>query len=153
MAAMTLASITAERLAEWTETLLAFGWDPDLRFADRGGGQIRIRALRPEREDPAVTLDVREHWAVGPDPDGLGLEAHGCHLRAAAWHAQLEGAPPAVHAHRLDVARGKARALIIHLHPHGSPNDVRVTRARLGSPGQWIVELEGLVHDLRGHWT
>jgi hypothetical protein len=153
MAAMTLASVTAERLAEWTETLLAFGWDPDLRFADRGGGQIRIRALRPGREDPAVTLDVREHWAVGPDPDGLGLEAHGCHLLAAAWHAQLEGAPPAVHAHRLDVARGKARPLMIHLHPHGSPNDVRVTRARLGSPGQWIVELEGLVHDLRGYWT
>lgn len=150
---MTLASITGERLADWSEAIRTFGWACDVRFVDAASGQVRIRAFRGSGPSPRVTLDVRERWALGSDPDGLGLEAHGCHLHLAAWHAQLPGSPGPVHAHRLDVSRGKAPALMIHLHPHGSPNGVRVGRSRIGAPAQWIAEVEELCWAASGYWT
>lgn len=54
--------------------------------------------------------------------------------------------PGAECAYRLGVDRAKIGGLRIHLHPFGQPNDVRLPRSNLGTPEQWLVEIEELYY-------
>jgi excisionase family DNA binding protein len=77
---------------------------------------------------------------AGADPDGLGLEQHGCHLAGSSWHAQL--LPGEDGAERMDVDRFKPSELIIHRHPFGSRNDVRESAGDLPAPEAWVQDVE-----------
>lgn len=100
------------------------------RSALAGLSELRVRAVRPQHYGgPAAVIDVHELWVSGSDPDGLGLEHEGCHLLASSWHAQIT-ATGDLGAERLDLDRAKTTALVIHRHPHGEPNEVRVRAER-----------------------
>lgn len=141
---MTLSSVTIARRAQWGDAIVDFGWRMTRGHIDQRAGLVLACADRPVRAGPAMTLTVREEWVPGPDPDGLGLCAHGCFLRRASWHAQIGLEPPAEHAHRLDVDRDKSDDAKIHLHPFGHPNQVRLPRRGVGTPEQWLVAIEDL---------
>jgi hypothetical protein len=49
---------------------------------------------------------------------------------------------------RLDVDRRKVSGLVVHEHPLGSPNHVRVPAAPLVSPERWIHDVEVVIADL-----
>jgi hypothetical protein len=80
----------------------------------------------------------------GLDPDGLRVEAEGCHLQGSSWNAQVDGERPE-DAERLDVDRSKPRRLIIHRHPYGQPNEVREPAQPLAAPERWLQEVEEIV--------
>lgn len=143
---MTLASITALRRSLWCEGLVDFGWEVIVVEDKRPTGLVAVSARRPVFTGPPIALFVREEWVRGADPDGLGLDAHGCFLRRSSWHAQVHAYPRAECAYRLDVDRAKIGGLRIHLHPFGQPNDVRLPRSNLGTPEQWLVEIEELYY-------
>jgi len=108
-------------------------------------GECALRARRPVLYgDPGVLLDVRELWLPGPDPDGLRLEAEGCHMQASSWNAQIDGERPE-DAERLDVDRSKPRRLVIHRHSYGQPNEIREPAQRLAAPERWLQEVEEIV--------
>lgn len=143
---MTLKSILRDRLVRWAVELAAYGYEPSSpgRTAE-GSGEFALRARRPTHYGgPSATIDVRELWAHGADPDGLGL---GCYLEISGWHAQLLSSGD-VGALRLDVDRRKEPALVIHEHPLGQPNHVRVAAAPLVSPERWIHQVEAVILDL-----
>ena len=110
-------------------------------------GTVGIRARRrPDLGGPEAIIEVVEKWTEGPDPDGLGLEQHGCHLEASSWHAQL--GPGEQGAERMDVDRRKPADLILHRHPFGSPNDEREPERDMDAPEAWITHVEGLSANL-----
>ncbi len=122
--------------------LLAPGREP------ASAGEFVLRARRPTHYGgPPAMIDVRELWVPGADPGGLGLEQHGCHLEVGGWHAQLR-AGEEIGAMRLDVDRRKKPELVVHEHPFGRPNHVRVPAAPLVSPERWIHEVEVVIADL-----
>lgn len=130
----------------WHELLDRFGYaavePPGLA---RPPSQLRIRALRPADDaGPAAVIDILEEWATGGDPDGLGVEEDDCHLQAASWHAQIAQGGD-VGAERIDLQRAKPRPLIIHRHPFGEPNEVRVPAAPLLVPARWVAHVERLI--------
>ncbi len=133
----------------WVVELVAYGYEllPPGRVAE-GSGEFALRARRPTHYGgPPATIDVRELWMPGADPDGLGLEQHGCYLEISGWHAQLLGSGD-IGAMRVDVDRRKEPALVIHEHPLGRPNQVRVAAAPLVSPERWIHQVEVGILDL-----
>jgi hypothetical protein len=143
---MTIRSIVTERYARWAETLFKHGYmiegNPTLPTST-ATGVVGLRGRR--RRDlgaPPVVIDIAEAWSEGPDPDGLGLEDHGCHLAGSGWHAQLETGDRG--AERLDVDRTKPTELIIHRHPFGSSNEVRKPERDLRSPEAWVLDIEQL---------
>lgn len=146
---MTIESVLRERFVCWAVELSAYGYEPSpLGRAARGSGELALRARRPTHYGgPSATIDVRELWALGADPDGLGLEQHGCYLEISGWHAQLVSSGD-VGAMRLDVDRRKEPELVIHEHPLGQPNHVRVAAAPLVSPERWIHHVEAVILDL-----
>lgn len=89
-------------------------------------------------------IDILEAWATGGDPDGLGVEGDDCHLQAASWHAQI-AMPGDIGAERIDLQRAKPRPLIIHRHPLGEPNEVRVPATALLVPARWVAHVERLI--------
>lgn len=144
---MSIASALRSRSALWHDVLDAFGYELADPRPGAGAAELRVRAVRPVRYGgPAAVIDVAELWAVGGDPDGLGVEGEGCHLRAASWHAQIEAIGDAG-AERLDLDRTKPSALIIHRHPLGQPNSVRHPASGLLVPARWLEHVEGLIYD------
>lgn len=145
---MSIGSAVQDRTARWCDELDGYGYAleaPGRRAAALG--QVTLRAARPRTYGgPGVVVDVGETWALGSDPDGLGLELHGCFLLVSGWHVQI--APGDAGAQRLDVDRRKPGGLAIHLHPYGRPNSVRVPAAPLGSPESWLEDVENLIFDL-----
>lgn len=143
---VTVASVAAERFARWCAELDSYGYE----IESSGGlaaapGEVVVRAHRPTTYGgPTVLIDIRELWLAGQDPDGLGLSGRGCHLHVSAWHAQLTG-QGAIGAERLDVDRRKAESLMVHRHPVGEPNDVRVSAVPLVAPERWLEEIELLI--------
>lgn len=77
---MTVSSVLRDRLVRWAAELTADGYE--LSPAERvttAAGELAVRARRPVHYGgPPATIDVRELWVAGTDPDGLGLEQHGC---------------------------------------------------------------------------
>jgi hypothetical protein len=135
------------RSALWHEVFDAFGYRLSDSRPGAGPGELRVRAVRPASYGgPAAVIDVTEFWAAGADPDALGVEAEGCHLRAVSWHAQVE-ATGDVGAERLDLDRTKPRALGIHRHPLGEPNEVRLPAAGLMVPARWLEHVEEVIYD------
>ena len=144
---MSIASALRSRSALWHDVLDAFGYEPADPRPGAGAAELRVRAVRPViYGGPAAVIDVAELWAAGDDPDGLGTEEEGCHLRAASWHAQIK-APGDTGAERLDLDRTKPRALMIHRHPFGEPNAVRRPAAGLLVPARWLEHVEGLIYE------
>ena len=145
---MSIASVLRSRSALWHEGLDSFGYRVDVPLTtDSRSGELAIRGLRPtDYGGPAVVIDLNELWAQGNDPDGLGLEHEGCFLLASSWHAQI--APTGdLGAERLDLDRSKPPALVIHRHPYGFPNPVRMPASPLILPIQWLQHLEELIYD------
>lgn len=131
---MSITSALRNRSALWHGVLDSFGY----RFGDprpgAGPGELRVRAARPVAYGgPAAVIDVTEFWVAGGDPDDLTVNMEGCHVRAASWHAQIE-ATGDIGGERLDLDRTKPRALAVHRHPFGEPNDVRLPAAGLMVP-------------------
>ena len=114
--------------------------------------ELVIVAVRPEyAEVRPVLFEVREAWAAGRDLHDLGLEDHGCFLVASSWHAQIGSASGDLGAERLDVDRRKDRSHIVHRHPLGQPNQVRVPAASLRHPEAWVAHVEELIADYYGY--
>jgi hypothetical protein len=146
---MTVESVLRERAARWTDELDAYGYvlEPP-GPAVTSLAEMAVAARRPTTYGgPPAKIEVHELWLQGDDPDGLGLEAHGCHLRMASWHAQIldEGATGA---ERFDVDRRKPPELFVHRHPLGELNERREPAAPLMAPERWIEHVEGLILDL-----
>lgn len=143
---MTIHRLLTNRIVRWGRVIDLHGYlveAPDRAITQLG--EFALRARRPALYgDPSVLLDVRELWLPGPDPDGLRLEAEGCHMRGGSWNAQVDGERPE-DAERLDVDRSKPRRLIIHNHPYGQPNAVREPAQRLTAPERWLQEVEEIV--------
>jgi hypothetical protein len=96
---MTIESVLRERAARWIDELDAYGYvlEPPGRVAI-SLAELVVAARRPTTYGgPPAKIEVHELWLPGDDPKGLGLEAHGCHLHMAAWHAQMccDGSRPA----------------------------------------------------------
>jgi hypothetical protein len=146
---MTIESVMRDRAARWIDELDAYGYvlEPPGRVVT-SLPEIAVTARRPTTYDgPPAKIEVHELWLPGPDPDELGLEAHGCHLQMASWHAQILGGG-ATGAERLDLDRRKRPELMIHRHPLGEPNDRRVPASPLVAPERWIEHVEALILDL-----
>jgi hypothetical protein len=143
---VTIHSLLTTRAARWSRVIDLHGYvldQPDRALTKLG--QIALRARRPAPYgDPNVVLDVRELWLPGSDPDDLGLEAEGCHMHGSSWNAQVDGNLPE-DAERLDVDRSKPGRLMIHRHPYGEPNEVRVPAKHLAAPERWVQEVEEIV--------
>ena len=92
-----------------------------------------------------MVIDVFEAWAVGDDPNGLGITIDGCHPHAASWHAQVT-ATGDVGADRVDLHRAKPRPLLIHHHPFGQSNEVRISAASLFVPARWVEHVETVIY-------
>lgn len=147
---MTRRSIVTDRYARWVDRLWAHGYTAEAHPhlpTSAAAGTVGLRARRlTSLGVPHVVIDVAEIWSEGDDPDGLGLEAHSCHLAGAAWHAQIaEGEEGA---ERLDVDRDKPAPLKIHRHPLGRPGDDRQSEATLPAPEAWILRVEHLCAEL-----
>lgn len=91
---------------------------------------------------PWVDAAIDERWAIGHDPDGLVPTAQGCHLERFSAHAQFGRARGSRGAFRRDLDRSKRRKLRIHDHPLGQLNEVRVGRDHLGTPLEWVIDVE-----------
>lgn len=145
---MTIHSLLTNRIVRWGRVVDLHGYL--LEPVDRAMtqlGEIALRARRPALYgDPGVVLDIRELWLPRPDPDGLRLEAQGCHMQGGSWNAQIDGKRPE-DAERLDVDRSKPRDLIVHRHPYGQPNKVREPAQRITSPERWFQEVEEIVFE------
>jgi len=152
-APMTIASALRERVARWNDELDGYGYvlGPPGRAATQLAEMV-VSARRPTTYGgPPAKIEVRELWVPGADPDGLDLEAHGCYLHTASWHAQIFDSGD-TGAERLDVDRRKPRELIVHRHPLGEPNDRRDPAAPLAAPERWIESVEALILAiLEGH--
>lgn len=148
---VSLRSVLRTRSALWHDELDSFGYRlADPPTADPRIGVLRIRAMRPrDYGGPAAVIDLTELWREGSDPDGLGLALEGCFLVAGSWHAQLATTGEAG-AERLDLDRAKPARLVIHRHPYGFPNAVRMPAAPLIQPVQWLQHLEELIYDTFG---
>jgi hypothetical protein len=146
---LSLRSITSERYGRWQEALYRFGYlteEHPTVTTSRHAGTVGIRARRrPDLGAPEVVVDVAEKWTEGADPDGLGLEEHGCHLEASSWHAQLR--PGEQGTERIDVDRRKPTELM-RRHPFGSPNDERKPERNLYAPEAWLTHVEELSANL-----
>ena len=143
---MSVQSLLTDRIARWGGVIDLHGYlvEPVDRAMTQLG-EIALRARRPALYgDPGVLLDIRELWLPGPDPDGLRLEAEGCHLQGSSWNAQVDGERPE-DAERLDVDRSKPGSLIIHRHPYGQANEVREPAQHLAAPERWLQEVEEIV--------
>jgi hypothetical protein len=141
---MTVRSLLTHRTVRWIGVFELHGYlvEQPKRVAAQLG-ELSLRARRPAPYgDVSAVLDVYELWV--PGPDGLGLEAEGCHLFGGSWNAQIGGARPE-DAERLDVDRAKQRELLIHRHPFGQPNLVREQVPVLPAPERWVREIEELV--------
>jgi hypothetical protein len=141
---VTLPSVVTDRYARWAETLTKYGYliepHPRLETSPRAGIVALRGRRRPDLGAPEVVIDIAESWRAGADPDGLGLDQHGCHVAGSGWHAQLESGDEG--AERLDVDRFKPRNLSIHRHPFGSPNEERIPAADLPAPEAWVNHVE-----------
>lgn len=148
---MSRRSIILARCSQWQEVLGKHGWHVVEIDAAPGIGRLRIIARRPANA-PAYRVEatVVEVWNDGPDADGLVPPEHGCHLERSAWHAQFGDRGGGMQALRLEIDRRKPRALRIHVHPYGRANDVREARSHLGTPDQWVIEVEGVLYGLHG---
>ena len=143
---MNVHSLLTNRIVRWGRVVDLHGYlvEP-ADHAMAQFGEFALRARRPVLYgDPRVLLDVRELWLPGPDPDGLRLEAEGCHLQGSSWNAQVDGERPE-DAERLDVDRSKPCRLIIHRHPYGQANEVREPAQYLAAPERWLQEVEEIV--------
>lgn len=143
---MTVRSLLTHRTVRWIGVFELHGYliERSERVAAQLG-ELSLRARRPALYgEVSAVLDVYELWVPGPDPDGLRLEAEGCHLYGGSWNAQLGGARPE-DAERLDVDRAKQRDLLIHRHPFGQPNMVREQVPVLPAPERWVLEIEELL--------
>jgi len=143
---MTVRSLLTHRIVRWSDVFELHGYlvEHPVSTAMRLG-ELSLRARRPAPYgDLSAVLDVRELWAPGLDPDGLGLEAEGCYMHGGSWNAQIGGGRPE-DAERLDVDRSKQRDLMIHRHPHEQPNDVRERLRVLPAPERWVYEIEEII--------
>jgi hypothetical protein len=126
---VSIESVVSNRVVRWRDLFAAHGYvlgGPISALAS--GGEVQIRARRPRTYGgPNVAIDIREAWGDGSDPDRLGLNEDDCFLNASSWNAQIAKGEEGTH--RLDVDRRKSRGLMIHLHPFGEPNEVRVPAA------------------------
>lgn len=148
---MTIDSVLRERVARWSDELDGYGYAlaPPGRMATQLG-ELVVSARRPTTyAGPSAKLEVRELWLPGADPDGLGLEAHGCYLLVASWHAQIFETGD-IGAERLDVDRRKPAELVVHRHPLGEPNARREPAATLSAPEAWIERVEAIILSLAG---
>ncbi len=142
---MTVRSLPTRRAALWVGVFELHGYLVEQRGRAELLGELSLRARRPAPHgEVSAVLDVHELWVPGPDPDGLRLEAEGCHLYGGSWNAQLGGGRPE-DAERLDVDRTKPRELLLHRHPFGFPNGVREPVPVLPAPDRWVLEIEELV--------
>lgn len=140
------ATLLTHRAVRWTGIFELHGYlveQPQRVAAQLGEFSLRARRPAPYGE-VSVVLDIYELWVPGHDPDGLRLEAEGCHLYGGSWNAQIGGGRPE-DAERLDVDRAKQRELLIHRHPFGLPNEVRERVPVLPAPERWVLEIEELV--------
>ena len=145
---MSRGSALRNRSALWHDVLDSFGYGfVEPPRGTEGVSDLSIRAVRPvDYIGPSGVIDVFEAWAVGEDPDGLGLTDDDCHLHAASWHAQI--APTGdIGAERLDLQRTKPRPLLVHRHPFGEPNGVRLPDASLLVPARWVEHVEEVIYD------
>lgn len=143
---MTIASVLRERTARWIDELDGYGYvlEPPGRAATQLA-ELAISARRPTTYGgPPVRVEVHELWLPGSDPHGLGLEAHGCYLQMASWHAQIVESG-ATGAERLDVDRRKPGDLMIHRHPLGEANSRREPAGPLAAPERWVERVEALI--------
>jgi hypothetical protein len=139
--------LLTNRIVRWCRALDLYGYavETPVRLNARLE-ELVLRAYRPVLYvDPTAVIDVGELWHPGEDPDELSLEAEGHYLQGASWNAQI-GGERSEHAERLDVDRSKARALIVHRHPHGQPNVVRRT-SLFPSPERWLQDVEEIVFE------
>jgi hypothetical protein len=145
---VSIASALRSRATSWHDVLHSFGYRVLGRsLAEVRLGTLEIRAERPEDYGgPEAAVEIYELWREGDDPDALGTEHEGCFLAASSWHAQITPTGD-LGAERLDLDRSKPAALLIHRHPYGSSNAVRVPAAPLIVPAQWLVHLEELIYD------
>lgn len=150
---MSVESALADRYSLWLQLLCEdFGYEAEASARPpRSRDELVIRAVRPGLY-PAepVSVEVRETWQMGPDFE-LGIELHGCFLRAASWHAQIVADQGDEGSERLDVDRNKSSDLWVHRHPLGQPNDVRDPAAPLKHPDAWVKHLEDLVAEHYGY--
>lgn len=144
MGALTLGSILDTRYAVWIERLFDHGYDASLTpiHAFSPATTISIRARRLVTFGaPQVTISIVETWAAGPDPR-LGLDAQGCHLLQASWHAQIDPTQGGASGERFEVDRVAHPDLPLHRHPFGQANDVRWPEPILLAPEQWLQQVE-----------
>jgi hypothetical protein len=136
---VSLPGIIHQRVVTWLTEAFDFGYERDesAEVIRADGFTLRFRR-RGDYGPPPVILDIREDWAEGDDDlDGPRLETFGCHLVEASWHAQIDPGAGAFGAERFDVDRSKPPQLVIHRHPFGEPNDVRVPDNAL-APRHWL---------------
>ncbi len=140
---MSLETLLQERFAAWVNTLAAYGYEREAanRIPGAGGFELRMRrsALLGA---PEVIIKVSETWAIGPDPDGLGIDANGCHLVAATWQAVISQDPERRGEERLDLDRHDAYGNPLHRHPFGETNDVHTPASWPVPVGLWAYRVE-----------
>jgi hypothetical protein len=143
--AVALEALLGQRITAWGDALTLQGYElVTLRTSDANPGYFSLRARRSQRHDgPPATIDVRELWTPGADPDALTPSMHAHHLLRASWHAQI-GGPGAECAERLDIDRNKPVAHVLHRHPHGAPNRVREATA-IHTPHTWLALVESVI--------
>jgi hypothetical protein len=146
---MSLESTLRKRVTRWQEILTNHGYAMQApRRGATASGEICLRARRPTiYGGPPVMIDINEIWISGEDPDQLDLRENGCYLFYSSWHAQVDG-DDATRAERLDVDRRKPAGLIVHRHPYGEPNPIKLPAKPLAAPEAWMTQVERLIYDL-----
>ncbi len=154
-----LEHVLTQRYTSWLDELQGYGYVPRRPPPPRLlPTQFSFRVQRqPSAGPPGVTISIAEQWITAPAnrlPPGVP-ERGGFRPYAVSWHAQFAGheAEDGELAERLDLDPKKIQRnpeLLIHRHPLGRPNEVRLPVESLPEPSEWIEDVERLVYSRTG---